>query len=75
MGNFNFGFITNALEVGRHADANIYTGPDNSPMAAAFDQDFTNIVANADKISTIYGASTDFIWGQKWGSPNKKVTK
>jgi len=75
MANFNFGFVGNIVEVAKHADANIDTGPVGFSDFNFVDQDFTNFVANSDAIHTIYGSPNEFIWGQKWGNSTTRVTE
>ena len=73
MTDFNFGFINNLVEVARHADANIDTGPVNTSQINILNHDFTNIVANADRVNTVYGSDDDFVWGDKWGNSKTRV--
>jgi len=77
MTDFNFGFIGNAVEVGKHADMNIDIGPVATVAfnAGSMDIDFTDYVTNVDRIHTIEGSKTDFIWGQKWGNSKTRVAK
>ena len=75
MADFQFGHISASMEAGRHADANLdFSPPDLAPFSF-LDGDFTNFVNNQDRIYTVEGSSTDFIWGQRWGNSKTRVTK
>jgi len=76
MADFNFGKVGAALSAGLHANENMQLGPiDVGGRASFFNQDFTNFVANQDRIFTISGSSRDFIWGQEWGNSKTRVAK
>jgi len=76
MADFNFGQVGAAVEAGRHADANISMGPVDPAVSFTFlDHDFSNFVANQDRIFTVTGSATDFVWGQKWGNLKTRVAR
>jgi hypothetical protein len=76
MADFNFGHVGQAIAEGKHANANIYFGPVDPSAAFTFlNKDFTDFVTNQDSIFTVNGASTDFVWGQRWGNSKTRVAK
>ena len=75
MADFNFGFVGHIAEVARHADANIDIGPVDTGPITILSHDGLSYVTNADRVHTVYGSKTDFIWGQKWGNFTTRVAK
>ncbi len=73
MADFNFGFVCNAIEIAQSINTNIDMGPvSNGPLEFS-NIDFSDFILNADRVFTVQGASSDFIWGQKWGNSKTRV--
>ena len=75
MASYNFGFVGSAIEAAKHADASINAGSIALPDIELVGGNFADFIMNADRIFTVEGSSTDFIWGQAWGNSQTRVTK
>ncbi len=75
MADFSFGFIRDAVEAGKEARANLYTGPVVETPFEFLGNDFTDFVLNSDRKAILSGNNLDFIWGQKWGNSQTRVAK